>query len=42
MPSAHAVGIEDDVTVFGRAADHGPLLLQLDDLSGGFAAGAFQ
>ena len=42
MPPAHPVGVEDDLTMLGRATDHGSLLLQLDDLSDGLAADPFQ
>ena len=42
MPAADSVGIEDDVTVLGRPADHGLVVLQLDDLTDCLAVGALQ
>ena len=42
VPAADAVGVEHDVAVLGRPADHGPILLQLDDLPDGLAVGTFQ
>ena len=42
MPAADAVGVENDVAMLGRPADDDPIRLQLDDLPGRLAVGAFQ